>query len=48
MMGAMVSPLTGADGNVEFLVHVVAGSATAGSVDLDEVVADAVSQHGQA
>jgi len=49
MMGAMVSPLTGADGNVEFLVHVVAGSASAGSaVDLDEVVAEAVRQHGRA
>jgi len=30
IMGAMVSPLTGADGNVEFLLHVVAPSAQAG------------------
>jgi 23S rRNA (cytidine1920-2'-O)/16S rRNA (cytidine1409-2'-O)-methyltransferase len=31
IMGAMVSPLTGADGNVEFLVH--ARAATAGDAD---------------
>jgi 23S rRNA (cytidine1920-2'-O)/16S rRNA (cytidine1409-2'-O)-methyltransferase len=41
MMGAMVSPLRGADGNVEFLVHVVprpgGGGVSAG--DLDAVVA---------
>ncbi len=49
MMGAMVSPLTGADGNVEFLIHVRAahggpdgpGRDPAPSVDLDAVVADA-------
>ena len=41
MMGAMVSPLTGADGNVEFLAHVVAhaGGGAGASVDLDAVVA---------
>jgi hypothetical protein len=27
-MGAMASPLTGADGNVEFLVHARAGGST--------------------
>ncbi len=40
MMGAMVSPLTGADGNVEFLVHLRAhctGPLERG-VDLDSVV----------
>jgi 23S rRNA (cytidine1920-2'-O)/16S rRNA (cytidine1409-2'-O)-methyltransferase len=48
MMGAMVSPLTGADGNVEFLVHVVPdGMAAAGTVvDLDAVVDEAVARHG--
>ncbi|MFP5377742.1 MAG: TlyA family RNA methyltransferase [Acidimicrobiia bacterium] len=41
MMGAMVSPLTGADGNVEFLAHFVAHAPDpAGApVDLDGVVA---------
>jgi 23S rRNA (cytidine1920-2'-O)/16S rRNA (cytidine1409-2'-O)-methyltransferase len=43
MMGAMVSPLRGADGNVEFLFHLRAhaGGGT-GAVDLDALVADAV------
>lgn len=49
MMGAMVSPLTGADGNVEFLIHARAagpgtdagGSSVTPSVDLDAVVATA-------
>ena len=43
MMGAMVSPLTGADGNVEFLLHLRAhegGAAVAPEV-LDAAVADA-------
>ncbi len=31
MMGAMVSPLKGADGNVEFLVHLRAHEAAAGA-----------------
>jgi 23S rRNA (cytidine1920-2'-O)/16S rRNA (cytidine1409-2'-O)-methyltransferase len=35
MMGAMVSPLKGADGNVEFLVHLRAHSAGSAGVDLD-------------
>ncbi|HVF32489.1 MAG TPA: TlyA family RNA methyltransferase, partial [Acidimicrobiales bacterium] len=44
MMGAMVSPLRGADGNVEFLVHLRAHEAAPGAarvVDLDAVVAEA-------
>lgn len=32
IMGAMVSPITGADGNVEFLLHAVAGGGPSGSV----------------
>ena len=42
IMGAMVSPLTGSDGNVEFLVHVRAPGgppAAAPVIDLDAVVA---------
>jgi 23S rRNA (cytidine1920-2'-O)/16S rRNA (cytidine1409-2'-O)-methyltransferase len=35
MMGAMVSPLTGADGNVEFLLHLVPGGTAA--IDPDEL-----------
>ena len=43
MMGAMVSPLKGAEGNVEFLVHLQAHAAAppAGGVDLDAVVGEA-------
>ena len=43
MMGAMVSPLTGADGNVEFLVHLRAheGGASFAPEVLDAAVADA-------
>ena len=42
MMGAMVSPLTGADGNVEFLVHLRAHDpGSAAPVDFDALVADA-------
>jgi 23S rRNA (cytidine1920-2'-O)/16S rRNA (cytidine1409-2'-O)-methyltransferase len=40
MMEAMVSPLTGADGNVEFLVH-LSPRPGADAVDLDAVVAGA-------
>lgn len=47
MMGAMVSPLTGANGNVEFLVHVVpAGAPASGRPDLDAVVDEAVAWSG--
>jgi 23S rRNA (cytidine1920-2'-O)/16S rRNA (cytidine1409-2'-O)-methyltransferase len=45
IMGAMASPLTGADGNVEFLLHARTGAAgaPAGAVDalLDAAVAEA-------
>jgi 23S rRNA (cytidine1920-2'-O)/16S rRNA (cytidine1409-2'-O)-methyltransferase len=42
MMGAMVSPLRGADGNVEFLFHVRAHTDGGhGAVDLDALVAEA-------
>jgi 23S rRNA (cytidine1920-2'-O)/16S rRNA (cytidine1409-2'-O)-methyltransferase len=42
MIDAMVSPLLGADGNVEFLAHVRAHApAPSVAVDLDAVVADA-------
>lgn len=45
MMEAMVSPLTGADGNVEFVVRLQARP-TATAVDLDAVVAEAIAMHG--
>lgn len=49
IMGAMTSPIAGADGNVEFLVHLVAPSsgntvASGRTSVLDAVVADAVSR----
>ena len=34
-VGLMVSPLLGAEGNVEFLAHVIAGAAPAAAVDAD-------------
>ena len=37
-MGAMPSPITGADGNVEFLLHVRAATPPGAPVDLDAVV----------
>jgi 23S rRNA (cytidine1920-2'-O)/16S rRNA (cytidine1409-2'-O)-methyltransferase len=40
IMGLMVSPLLGAEGNVEFLAHVVPGEEPAG--DRDELIAGAV------
>jgi 23S rRNA (cytidine1920-2'-O)/16S rRNA (cytidine1409-2'-O)-methyltransferase len=46
MMEAMPSPITGAEGNVEFLVHCRRGVGTVGAVDLDAVVAEAVARHG--
>jgi 23S rRNA (cytidine1920-2'-O)/16S rRNA (cytidine1409-2'-O)-methyltransferase len=50
IMDAMASPLTGASGNVEFLLHVVAPGGTvaepAARVDLDAVVAVAERRHG--
>jgi len=41
MMGIMVSPLRGADGNVEFLVHARAHERGATTLDLDAVVREA-------
>ena len=48
MMGAMVSPRRGADGNVEFLFHLHAHTAPAGGarVDLAAVVARASEAQG--
>jgi 23S rRNA (cytidine1920-2'-O)/16S rRNA (cytidine1409-2'-O)-methyltransferase len=48
MMGVMPSPITGAEGNVEFLVHCRAGT-VAGVTDneLDEVIAAALAEHGR-
>jgi 23S rRNA (cytidine1920-2'-O)/16S rRNA (cytidine1409-2'-O)-methyltransferase len=45
MMEGMPSPLTGADGNVEFLVRLRAAAVTS-DVDLDAVVDAAVAAHG--
>ena len=42
MMDAMVSPLLGAQGNVEYLVHARVGPSPTPGPDLDEVVAEAV------
>jgi 23S rRNA (cytidine1920-2'-O)/16S rRNA (cytidine1409-2'-O)-methyltransferase len=41
IMGAMVSPLKGADGNVEFFLHAVAHTAGPNAVDLAAVAANA-------
>jgi 23S rRNA (cytidine1920-2'-O)/16S rRNA (cytidine1409-2'-O)-methyltransferase len=48
MMSAMVSPLTGADGNVEFFLHCQVGGTGAhdGGAVIDTVVAEAVATHG--
>jgi 23S rRNA (cytidine1920-2'-O)/16S rRNA (cytidine1409-2'-O)-methyltransferase len=50
MMGVMVSPLTGADGNVEFLAHLRAHQPPAKGqpVDFGAVAAEATAQHGAA
>jgi 23S rRNA (cytidine1920-2'-O)/16S rRNA (cytidine1409-2'-O)-methyltransferase len=49
MMEIMVSPLTGADGNVEFLAHLQAHRhGGARPVDLSAVVDEAVARHGAA
>lgn len=44
IMGAMVSPLTGADGNVEFLVHATMAPIGGPVVDLDALVTAAVAE----
>jgi 23S rRNA (cytidine1920-2'-O)/16S rRNA (cytidine1409-2'-O)-methyltransferase len=47
MMGIMVSPVTGADGNVEFLAHLRAHTGDGGCpVDLAAVIDEAVRRHG--
>jgi 23S rRNA (cytidine1920-2'-O)/16S rRNA (cytidine1409-2'-O)-methyltransferase len=49
MMGVMVSPLTGADGNVEFLAHARAHAGSPGrDIDIAHVVDEAASRHGSA
>ncbi|MDP9073280.1 MAG: hypothetical protein M3N98_03725, partial [Actinomycetota bacterium] len=52
MMGVMVSPLTGADGNVEFLVHTIVGADPIGQAELagsvERAVADATRRFGTA
>jgi 23S rRNA (cytidine1920-2'-O)/16S rRNA (cytidine1409-2'-O)-methyltransferase len=52
MMGIMVSPLTGADGNVEFLAHLKTGAAETATSSLSDMaagaVAGAVALHGGA
>ncbi len=47
MMDAMPSPITGAEGNVEFLVH-LRRAAPGATVDLDAAVAEAAGGHGGA
>ena len=42
MLGLMVSPLTGAEGNVEFLAHARAHAAEHAVVDVGAVIAEAV------
>ena len=44
IMGVMASPLTGADGNVEFLVHARAASVPA--IDVDAAIDDAIAEAG--
>ncbi len=51
MMGVVVSPLTGAEGNVEFFAHLRPATGGGGpspgpEVDLDAVVDEAVRRHG--
>ena len=44
IMGVMVSPLTGAEGNVEFLAHLAAHTGAAATADLRDMVAGVVHQ----
>ena len=46
MMGVMVSPLRGADGNVEFLVHLRAGPPPGPRIDADAAIDAAVAAAG--
>ena len=43
-MGVMVSPLTGAEGNVEFLLHARVGPGAGGQADFRDAVDAAVAQ----
>jgi 23S rRNA (cytidine1920-2'-O)/16S rRNA (cytidine1409-2'-O)-methyltransferase len=45
MIGVMVSPLTGADGNVEFLAHLRAHAKESQTIDINQVVTEAVHSH---
>ena len=42
MMGLMVSPLRGADGNVEFLAHFLAGPSSRPGLDVETAIAGVV------
>jgi len=44
IMGAMVSPLTGPAGNVEFLVHARKGAAALGADDVGRLLSDVVGE----
>ena len=44
MMGAMASPLTGADGNVEFLVHLRMGEGGSQPASVETLVAMALTE----
>ena len=44
ILGLMVSPLLGAQGNVEFLAHAAVAAAAAGSGDVDAMVAAAIDE----
>jgi 23S rRNA (cytidine1920-2'-O)/16S rRNA (cytidine1409-2'-O)-methyltransferase len=48
MIGVMVSPITGAEGNVEFLAYLKAHTPGGGRPDIDAVVAEAARLHGSA
>jgi hypothetical protein len=45
MMGVMVSPVTGADGNVEFLAHLRAHGSAGTCPDITAAVIDAASRY---
>jgi 23S rRNA (cytidine1920-2'-O)/16S rRNA (cytidine1409-2'-O)-methyltransferase len=44
IMGVMASPLTGADGNVEFLLHARLGAPGAAAAPVDDLVTAAVDE----
>ncbi|MCU1369178.1 MAG: hemolysin [Ilumatobacteraceae bacterium] len=46
IMGLMTSPLRGADGNVEFLLHGRAATVQPAEVDVDELIAAALAEAG--